>query len=110
MSQRMPIRARRALETIAIESAGQRFKIGIGRDWDGEQLGPVVEVWVNAQKVDSALDVIASDAAILLSLLIQYGHSLDDIVKSLKRGSDGKPASPIGVVAALVFEATQQGG
>jgi hypothetical protein len=103
---------RRALETIAIEHEGQRYKVGLGRELvcvDRNRLGPVVEVWLNAQKVNSQADVLASDGAILMSMLIQYGCPAAEIVKSMKRNSDGSPSSPLGRAAAFLAQATQQG-
>lgn len=101
MSHRLRLRDRRELETIAIEHEGQRFKVGLGREAPGS---PVVEVWVNAQKVNSPIDVLASDGAILMSMLIQYGCPAEEIIKSMKHNSDGKPASPLGVAAQLVAD------
>jgi uncharacterized alkaline shock family protein YloU len=70
-----------------------------------ERLGPVVEVFLNAQKVNSPVDVLASDGAILMSLLIQYGHPIEEIAQSLKRNPDGSPASILGLAAAEILKA-----
>ena len=113
LTNRLRLHQRRCLETLAIEHEGQRFKVGIGREIfcaDRGLLGPVVEVWLNAQKVNSAIDVLVSDGAILMSMLIQYGCPPAAIVKSMKRNSDGSPASPLGVAAALISQSTKQGG
>ncbi len=113
MSHRIQLHQRRHLETIAVEHEGQRFKVGIGREMlcgDREQLGPIVEVWLNAQKANSAIDVLASDGAILMSMLIQYGCRPAEIVKSMKRNTDGTPASPLGMAAALISDSIKQGG
>ena len=101
MTHRLRLRDRRELETIAIEHEGQRFKVGLGRE---DVDSPVVEVWLNAQKVNSPIDVLASDGAILVSMLIQYGCPAEEIIKSMKHNSDGKPASPLGVAAQLVAD------
>lgn len=107
MTDRKPIANRRGHETIAIEHEGQRYKVGLGREWNGAgALGPVVEVWLNAQHVNSPVDVLSSDGAILMSMLIQYGCPPERIVKSMKHNSDGTPASPLGRAAALLAEAT----
>lgn len=114
MSNRQRLQQRRSLETVAIEVQGQRFKVGLGRGVDVDSrgraiapAGPVVEVWLNGQHVNSFADVMASDAAILISLLLQYGHPASEIVASLKRNPDGSPASPIGMAALLACEAQQ---
>jgi hypothetical protein len=103
---------RRSLETIAIEHENQRYKIGLGRELvcrDREKLGPVLEVFLSAQKVNSPLDVLASDGAILMSMLLQYGCPAVDIVHAMKRNPDGSPASPLGRAAAFLIEEASDG-
>lgn len=98
---------RRLHETIAIEHANQRYKIGLGRELvcgERQQFGPIVEVFLNAQKANSSLDVLASDGAILMSMLIQYGCPPADIFHAMKRNPDGSPASPLGRAAAYLVE------
>ncbi|MDX3971133.1 MAG: hypothetical protein QHD01_31695 [Bradyrhizobium sp.] len=110
---------RRTLETIAIEHDEQRYKVQLGREVlrmrplptpEGKrprmavELGPIVEVFLNAQKVNSAVDVLASDGAILMSLLIQYGCPPADIFHAMKRNPDGSPASPLGRAASYLVE------
>ena len=66
MSNRKRLAQRRAHEVIAIEHGGQRYKIGLGRELicvERGQLGPVAEVFVNAQQVDSTADAISSHSA-----------------------------------------------
>lgn len=109
MTHRHRVANRRAHETIAIEHEGQRYKIGIGREFTGGALGPVVEVFVSAQHVNSTMDALVGDGGILMSMLIQYGCPAAEIVKSMKHTSDGMPASPLGRAAKLLNEATQQG-
>lgn len=96
---------RRAHETIAIEHQGQRYKIGLGRDLrPGRNLGPVIEVFLNAQRVNSSVDVLANDGAILMSLALQYGCPPEVIFHAMKRNPDGSPASPLGCAAAYLVE------
>jgi hypothetical protein len=108
MTSRHRLPNRRALETFAIEHEGQRYKVSIGRELvcvDREQLGPVLEVFVNAQKVNSPADVLVSDGAILISLLLQHGCSIETINHAMKRNPDGSPSSPLGRAAALIAAA-----
>ena len=107
MTHRHRLANRRAHETVAIEHENQRYKIGLGREVVcGERgiLGPIAEVFISAQKVNSPLDVLASDGAILMSMLLQYGCPAAEIAKSMKRTSDGSPASPLGRAAAYLVE------
>ena len=108
MTQRHRLANRRALETIAIEHEGQRYKVSLGRELvciDRVRLGPVKEVFLNAQQVNSAADVLASDGAILMSLLLQHGCAIETINHAMKRNPDGSPASPLGRAAALIAAA-----
>lgn len=102
---------RRSHETIAIEHEGQRYKIGLGRELvcNGScgakpRLGPIVEVFLNGQKVNSPLDVVVSDGAIVISKALQYGCPPADIFHAMKRNPDGSPASPLGVAASYLVE------
>jgi hypothetical protein len=108
MTIRHRLANRRALETFNVDHEGQRFKIGLGREVfrtaGGLVVGPVFEVFVNAQKVNSHADVLASDGAILMSMLLQYGCPPADIFHAMKRNPDGSPASPLGCAAAYLVE------
>lgn len=118
MTQRHRLANRRALETIAIEHDGQRYKISLGREFHGLELleprrmdgpfGPVLEVFINAQQVNSNADVLASDGAILMSLLLQHGCAIETINHAMKRNPDGSPSSPLGRAAALIASAGDQ--
>lgn len=107
MTFRHRLANRRAHETIAIEHEGQRYKIGLGREVlcvDRARLGPIAEIFLNAQKANSPLDVLASDGAILMSMLLQYGCPPSDIAHAMKHNPDGSPASPLGRAAAFLIE------
>jgi hypothetical protein len=83
---------RRHAETIAFERDGSRYCLTVGYFPDGR----VGEVFLNADRADSLLDVLASDAAILTSLALQHGCGLQEITHALKRDRHGAAASPIG--------------
>lgn len=110
MTDRARLPNRRAIETVAFEHDDQRFKVGLGRrllamSTQGVGVfGPVQEVFINAQKPNSSVDCLASDGAILLSLLLQYGCPVATIAHAMKRNPDGSPASPLGFAADLLKE------
>ncbi len=83
---------KRRAETIAFERDGSRYQMTVGYFPDGG----VGEIFLNADRADSLLDVMMSDAAILASLALQYGCPLDALVHALKRDARGISASPIG--------------
>lgn len=107
MNGRHRLANRRSHETVATEILNQRFKIGLGREVvciDRAKLGPVAEVFINAQKPNSLLDTICNDGAILMSLLLQHGCPIDTIRHAMKRNPNGTPASPFGIAADLLNE------
>ena len=64
--------------------------------------GRVGEIFLNADRSDSLLDVLASDAAIAVSLALQHGAPLDEIRHALKRDARGSAAGPIGAALDLI--------
>jgi hypothetical protein len=83
---------RRACETTAFEHRGADFTMTAGRYADGR----IGEIFINAGHANSALDALASDAAIAISFALQHGADLAAIRSAMKRNSQGEPASPIG--------------
>ncbi|MBH5372824.1 TSCPD domain-containing protein [Bradyrhizobium glycinis] len=83
---------RRPNETELFDRDGIRVTITVGYKPDGT----VGEIFLNADRSDSMLDVLMSDAAIIASLALQYGVSLRQIAHSVKRDRFGIASSPIG--------------
>ena len=92
MRRKLP--QRRGAVAIEFEHAGHRFRMQAGYFADGA-LG---EIFLDAQKQNSALDAVAADAAILISLLLQHGATAAEIGHALRRTPDGTAASLIGAV------------
>jgi hypothetical protein len=91
-AQRERLPNRRYCETSTFEHAGADFTMSIGRYPDGRP----GELFISAALVDSALDALASDAAIAISFALQNGADLNLIRAAMKRTSQGEPSSPIG--------------
>lgn len=103
MNSRGRLPNRRALETVAFDLAGQRFKVGFGQELIAPGvLAPIREVFLGAQKPNSSLDCLASDGAILLSLLLQFGCDAKTIAHAMRREADGSPSSPLGFAADFI--------
>jgi hypothetical protein len=83
---------RRPAISTSFESGGARIDMTEGYYADGR----IAEIFLNADRANSLLDFLMSDAAILASIALQYGAPLDEIRHALKRDSRGKAASPIG--------------
>jgi hypothetical protein len=83
---------KRVCETVAFERDGSQYQMTVGFYPDGRP----GEVFLNADRADSLLDVLVADAAIAVSLCLQHGCTLETIAHALKRDARGVAASPIG--------------
>jgi hypothetical protein len=83
---------RRAAISTSFERDGARFEMTAGYYRDGRP----GELFLNADRANSLLDFLMSDAAILASIALQYGATLDELRHALKRDTRGQPSSPIG--------------
>jgi hypothetical protein len=89
---------RRSAETQTFEHLGVYFTMTTGR-YDDDRL---CELFINAAHANSALDALASDAAIILSIALQFGADPETIRRALKRDSQGRASSPIGAAMDLL--------
>jgi hypothetical protein len=69
----------------------QRFRAHVGF-----HAGAIAELFLDGARPNSALDALAADAAILISLLLQRDSSPSEIGHALRREPNGSPASLIG--------------
>jgi hypothetical protein len=83
---------RRINQTEEVERDGSRYHMTVGYYPDGR----VGEVFLNADRANSLLDVLVADAAIAISLALQHGCTLETIAHALKRDKFGLASSPIG--------------
>jgi hypothetical protein len=83
---------RRPSITTAFERDGSKYEMTVGYYPDGR----TGELFLSGDRANSLLDFLMSDAAIVVSLALQYGAPLDEIRHALKRNSRGDAASPIG--------------
>ena len=85
---------RRHNETLVFNVKGIRYKATLGYYKDGH-LG---EVFLNAAKLDSTSDIAAREAAICVSMALQYGAPVETIATAFPRSPDGKPEGPLGTL------------
>lgn len=101
----MPLRARlpnrRVAETVSIVHDGQRFIVTVGFDTADRPR----EVFARAEKPDSAIDLLADDLGVLVSLLLQHGIPVSAIRHSIGR-LQGQPASLVGRIVDLLGQFT----
>src|SRR5450756_478696 len=99
MSACIALPARRYGESFDIEHEGWWYHVQIGPIDDAGAPG---EVFVNAHKVNSAVDNLGADIAILISLLLQHGASAATIGHALRRNPNNSRASLAGILVDYV--------
>ena len=98
MTARKRLPNRRPAITFTFERDRSQYQVTVGYFPDGR----VGEIFLNADRGDSLLDVLTHDAAILASLALQHGCPLETITHALKRDGQGAAASPIGAALDLI--------
>ena len=102
-SQRQRLRNRRQAVTFGFEHRGLRYTCSFGRYANGE----LAELFVGNHKSGSGADCNVRDAAIAISIALQYGADLDVLRQGLSRDSHGHALSPIGAALDLIAEGGQ---
>jgi hypothetical protein len=88
---------RRLNETFDFEVSGLKYRCTVSKFCDGR----IAEVFLSNHKAGSQADTNAKDAAIIASIALQYGVSLETIRRALLRDIQDRPSGPLGVVLDL---------
>lgn len=96
LRQRLPNRRESTL--LDLEHDGSRYAACIGHDQDGRPR----EVFISGAKPGSAMDGLLADAAIAISLALQFGMPPEALGASMSRLNTGERASVIGAIADLL--------
>lgn len=103
MTARRPLPMRRHCETFELPfgglTKGHIVTVGFYRD------GAIGEVFITGGKSGEQVEAIARDFAVVLSLALQYGVPIDDILHAMTRDSQGQPSSIAGAVVDRLQEA-----
>jgi len=68
----------------------------------------LAEIFIDAAKASNDLADAARDAAVVLSIALQYGTPAEAIRAAVTREADGSPAGIVGAVLDLILEASPQ--
>jgi hypothetical protein len=71
-----------------------KYIVGYTRFPDGR----LAEVFIDADRPGTDLNVIARDAAVVLSIALQYGAPVHQLRDALTRLPSGEPAGPVGII------------
>ena len=77
---------------------GIDYTVSIGRYADG-RLG---EIFIESNKCGSTVDAFAREMAIIASIAIQYGATVDELRHAVLRDAHGQPSTPLGAVLDLL--------
>ena len=99
-SRRRRLPNRRAAELFELYFKGGRYTIGASRFPDGA----LAEVFIHSAKTSSNLADIARDAAVTLSLALQFGAPAAAIRAAVTREAAGFPAGIVGAVLDLLVQ------
>jgi len=96
----MDLPQRRGGENFDFIVGSTKFTASIRRSGPN---APITEVFVNASKVDSDVDLSIRDAAVVISIALQYGVPVASLAHATGRNMDGKASSPIGAILDILL-------
>jgi hypothetical protein len=98
MSARRRLENRRSSLSFSFSVGGLRYSATFSRFDNGD----LAEVFLNSHRANSAADVSARDAAVLVSLCLQHGVELATIKRALMRNADGTGSGPVACALDII--------
>ena len=77
---------------------GFRYIAGVGHFDDGR----LAEIFLNADKIGTAIETAARDSAVVASLALQHGVPQETIRRALTRNGNGEAGGPLGTLLDLL--------
>jgi hypothetical protein len=107
VSDRNRLPNRREHELVTFQTAeGFRYTAGLGFFEDGR----LAEIFLNADKVGTAIETAARDSAVVASLGLQSGVPVETIRRALSRDENGTASGPLGTLLDLLAADGEGGG
>jgi YD repeat-containing protein len=100
--ERLPHRREHALITFTTAD-GFRYTAGLGY-FEG---GRLAEIFLNAEKIGTAIQTAARDSAVVASLALQHGVPPETIRHALTRNGDGSASGALGTLLDLLASARE---
>lgn len=72
--------------------------------WSQYEDGRVAEMFMNAGKEGSSVDVTARECAVIISIAVQRGVPIEELFAALPKLPDGAPAGPVGMAILEAME------
>ena len=67
-----------------------------------DRFGRPLEVFLTTGRPGSGVETVSRDAAVAVSLALQYGTPVDTLRRAMTHLDDGSPAGPLGALLDLV--------
>jgi hypothetical protein len=103
MTARERLPNRRRCSSFEFRHAGLDFTLCAGNYPDGR----IAEIFLSSHKPGSPIEAIARDAAVTVSIALQFGAPLETIRAALTKDHDGSPATAIGAALDALAEASR---
>ena len=100
MTARERLPNRRECESFELRHAGLDFTVAAGFYPDGR----IAEIFLSSNKPGSPIEAIARDAAVTVSIALQFGANLETIRQALTKDHDGGPATLLGAALDVLAE------
>jgi len=84
-SERQKLDNRRLNVTRLLKMTNQKYHVSFGIEPETYRIG---EVFIRGSKIGSDMDILLDDATVILSLALQYGVPLDQLIHSLHTGRE----------------------
>jgi hypothetical protein len=101
-SQRRLLPQRRAATSLSLHFGSVDYVVTLGHFEDGSP----AEVFIDGAKAGSDIQAMSRDAAILISLALQFGCPIETLRRAITRNSDGTPQSIVGAVLDTMCKIT----
>jgi hypothetical protein len=100
MTSRKRLPNRRQCVSFEFRHAGHPFTLSAGHYPDGR----IAEIFLSSHKPGSPIEAIARDAAVTVSIALQFGADLETIRQALTKDHDGGPATLLGAALDKLTE------
>ena len=100
MTERERLPNRRQCELREFSHAWLDFTLCAGSYPDGR----IAEIFLSSHKPGSPIEAIARDAAVTVSIALQFGAPLETIRAALTKDHDGRPATLLGAALDAVAD------
>jgi hypothetical protein len=101
MTARERLPNRRQCESLEFSHGGLVFTLCAGSSYPD---GRIAEIFISSLKPGSPIEAIARDAAVTVSIALQFGADLETIKQALTKDHDGSPATLFGAALDKLAE------